>query len=431
MSRRGGKKVGIVSTEAILYPTGCKDVSDDMHVDELIRRLKVLATTFQSMGQEENAYDEYVPVCLHLAEEGFLHHTSRDVRLLVACCLADILRIYAPEAPYKDQEQIKIIFKFLIGQLEGLKDPKDAAFKRYFYLLENLAYVKSFNMCFDLDDAQEIFCSLFELIFSIVNDEHSAKVKSFMLDVLCPLISECDTVSNELLNIILGNIVEPIKTSKKNTYQLAKDLIIKCSETLEPYIQNFFNQVLICGKDESNLFISQKVYDLIYELNHICPLILISVIPQLEYKLKSSDEAERVSSVSLLAKMFSEKGSSLAVNHAPLWQAFLGRFNDICVPIRIKCVQYSMHFLLNHTELREDIVDTLRLRQHDGEENVRFEVVKAIVATAKLDFGVVSENEHLLNYVKERTLDKKVRPFYLESSRFVICIFYILQFQIF
>jgi len=59
-----------------------------------------------------------------------------------------------------------------------------------------------------------------------------------MLDVLCPLITECDTVSSELLNIILVNIVEPVKTSKKNAYHLAKELIVKCSETLEPYIQN-------------------------------------------------------------------------------------------------------------------------------------------------------------------------------------------------
>jgi sister-chromatid-cohesion protein PDS5 len=70
------------------------------------------------------------------------------------------------------------------------------------------------------------------------SDENSEKVKSFMLDVLCPLISECDSVSNELLNIILTNIVEPVKTAKKNAYNLAKELIIKCSETLEPYIQN-------------------------------------------------------------------------------------------------------------------------------------------------------------------------------------------------
>ena len=78
-------------------------------------------------------------------------------------------------------------------------------------------------------------------MYFFFSDEHSGKVKSFMLDVLCPLVSECDTVSNELLNIILANIVEPIKTSKKNAYNLAKELIVKCSETLEPYIQNVNN----------------------------------------------------------------------------------------------------------------------------------------------------------------------------------------------
>lgn len=71
----------------------------------------------------------------------------------------------------------------------------------------------------------------------IFSDEHSGKVKSFMLDVLCPLITESDIVSNELLDIILMNIVEPNKTQKKNAYLLAKELVIKCSDTLEPYIQ--------------------------------------------------------------------------------------------------------------------------------------------------------------------------------------------------
>lgn len=76
--------------------------------------------------------------------------------------------------------------------------------------------------------------------------------------------------------------------------------------------------------------------------------------------------------------------------------------------IRIKCVQYSMHFLLNHPELRKDITETLKLRQHDSDENVRYEVVMAIVTTAKRDFEVVSDSEDLLEFVKERTLDKKV-----------------------
>ena len=298
---------------------------------------------------------------------------------------------------------------FLIKQLNGLKDPKDAAFKRYFYLLENLAYVKSFNMCFELEECQEIFCTLFQLMFKIVNDEHSGKVKSFMLDVLCPLITESDSVSFDLLDLILINIVEPQKTQKKHAYSLAKELIAKTSDTLETYVTTFFNQLLILDKYEKNYMIMPKIFDVIYELNVISPNILLHVLPQLEVKLKSTQEVERLKAVSLLARMFSEKDSVLASKHIALWKNFLGRFYDIAVPIRIKCVQSTMHFLLNHPNLRSDVIETLKVRQHDSDETVRYEVVMAIVETAKRDFQIVSESEDLLEFVKERTLDKKFK----------------------
>lgn len=393
----------------IIYPHGCKAISEDLGSDELIRRLKTLANTLQGMGQDDGLYHQYIPLALHLAEESFLTHASRDVQLLIACCVADVLRVYAPEAPYKDQEQVKGIFLFLIKQLNGLKDPKDPAFKRYFYLLENLAYVKSFNMCFELEDCQEIFCALFTLMFKIVNDEHSGKVKSFMLDVLCPLITESDTVSNELLDIILINVVEPQKSTRKNSYYLAKELISKTSETLAPYITTFFNQILVLDKLDKGYSIYAKVYDLIYELNVINTNILLKVLPQLECKLKSGQEIERQKAVALLARMFSEKDSILAKQHSSLWRQFLGRFYDIAVPIRIKCVQSTMHFLLNHPHLRPDIIEVLKVRQHDSDETVRYEVVMAIVETAKRDFQIVSESEDLLEFVKERTLDKKFK----------------------
>jgi sister-chromatid-cohesion protein PDS5 len=83
--------------------------------------------------------------------------------------------------------------------------------------------------------------------------------------------------------------------------------------------------VLILGKEEKGLGICGKVYDLIYELNHICPSVLLAVLPQLECKLKSAQEAERLGAVALLARMFSERDSNLARHHTQLWKAFLGR----------------------------------------------------------------------------------------------------------
>ena len=40
----------------ILYPPGCREVTEDLSPDELIRRLKTLAHTLQSMGQDDGAY---------------------------------------------------------------------------------------------------------------------------------------------------------------------------------------------------------------------------------------------------------------------------------------------------------------------------------------------------------------------------------------
>lgn len=69
---------------------------------------QTLAHTLQAMGQDEGMYQQYIPLALHLAEDHFLLHTSKDVQLLIACCIADVLRVYAPEAPYKDPEQVKV-----------------------------------------------------------------------------------------------------------------------------------------------------------------------------------------------------------------------------------------------------------------------------------------------------------------------------------
>ncbi|GIY69564.1 sister chromatid cohesion protein PDS5 homolog B-A [Caerostris extrusa] len=406
-------KASLKKEPKIVYPTGVKEINNELSTDDLVRRLKECAQSFQNMSQEEDN-SAYIPLAMHLVSDFFLEHQSKDVRLLIACCIADVFRVFAPDAPYKDPQQLQAIFYFFIEQLQGLEDPKDTIFKRYFYLLENLAWVKTFNICIELEENQQIFCKLFKLIFSIVNDNHSAKVKNFMLDMMCPLLLEADVISQPLLDIILGQIVEPKgirllisskKTQNKNSYNLARDIIKRTQTILEPYVHGFFNNALILGKVESVLV--NKLFDLIYELNAICPNMLAAVLPQLEFKLKSSIEKERLDVTKLLARMFSDRNSDLAIQNKILWTCFLGRFNDISCQVRVRCVQYAMHFLLNHPELRADITEQMKLRQHDPDETVRYEVVMAIISAAKKDFNSVTDE--LLNFVKERTLDKKFK----------------------
>lgn len=60
------------------------------------------------------------------------------------------------------------------------------------------------------------------------------------------------------------------------------------------------------------------------------------------------------------------------------------------------------------------------MRSHDPEEAIRHDVIVSIVTASKKDLSLV--NDHLLNFVRERTLDKRV------SSYFYLFIYLLLPF---
>uniref|UniRef100_D3ZXE2 PDS5 cohesin associated factor B n=1 Tax=Rattus norvegicus TaxID=10116 RepID=D3ZXE2_RAT len=378
----------------ITYPPGVKEISDKISKEEMVRRLKMVVKTFMDMDQDSEEEKElYLNLALHLASDFFLKHPDKDVRLLVACCLADIFRIYAPEAPYTSPDKLKVSI-----------ERKYYPFFEFCYI--NIAWVKSYNICFELEDSNEIFTQLYRTLFSVINNGHNQKVHMHMVDLMSSIICEGDTVSQELLDTVLVNLVPAHKNLNKQAYDLAKALLKRTAQAIEPYITNFFNQVLMLGKTSIS-DLSEHVFDLILELYNIDSHLLLSVLPQLEFKLKSNDNEERLQVVKLLAKMFGAKDSELASQNKPLWQCYLGRFNDIHVPIRLECVKFASHCLMNHPDLAKDLTEYLKVRSHDPEEAIRHDVIVSIVTAAKKDILLV--NDHLLNFVRERTLDKRWR----------------------
>uniref|UniRef100_A0A3B4BN99 PDS5 cohesin associated factor A n=1 Tax=Periophthalmus magnuspinnatus TaxID=409849 RepID=A0A3B4BN99_9GOBI len=391
----------------VVYPPGVKEITDKISNDEVVKRLKMVVKTYMDMDQDsEEEKQQYLGLALHLASDFFLRNPNKDVRLLVACCLADIFRIYAPEAPYTSHDKLKEIFLFITRQLKGLEDTKSPQFNRYFYLLENLAWVKSYNICFELEDCNEIFIQLFKTLFSVINNSHNQKVQLHMMDLMSSIIMEGDGVTQELLDTILINLIPAHKNLNKQAYDLAKTLLKRTVQTIESCIANFFNQVLVMGKSSVS-DLSEHVFDLIQELFAIDPMLLTSVMPQLEFKLKSNDGEERLAVVRLLAKLFGAKDSELASQNRPLWQCFLGRFNDIHVPVRLECVKFASHCLMNHPDLARDLTEYLKVRSHDPEEAIRHDVIVTIINAGKKDLNLV--NDQLLGFVRERTLDKRWR----------------------
>eukprot|EP00126_Sphaerothecum_destruens_P014224 Sdes_comp24496_c0_seq1m22393 len=84
-----------------------KDICPKLPRDELLRRLKVLST-FLSEFDQDGDVSAISQFSEQLAKPEILNHKDKDVKLSTACCLADVLRIYAPDAPYA-QAQLKAV----------------------------------------------------------------------------------------------------------------------------------------------------------------------------------------------------------------------------------------------------------------------------------------------------------------------------------
>ena len=83
---------------------------------DLARRLEATLTALRSADQESQppGLDN---VAAGLVLPALLHSKVHEVALLTCCCLADVLRLYAPDAPYNDDQKL---VRALFGALTPL-----------------------------------------------------------------------------------------------------------------------------------------------------------------------------------------------------------------------------------------------------------------------------------------------------------------------
>lgn len=77
-------------------------------IAELLRRLTTLSKELRAMEQEEIDRDSLTKVAKELAGHHLLAHKDKGVRAWTACCLVEILKLCAPDAPYTGA-QLKVV----------------------------------------------------------------------------------------------------------------------------------------------------------------------------------------------------------------------------------------------------------------------------------------------------------------------------------
>jgi sister chromatid cohesion protein PDS5 len=76
-------------------------------VGDLLSRLQNLSQELKALEQDQVERTAFTRVAQDLASANLIAHKDKGIRAYTACCVVDILRLCAPDAPFKNA-QLKV-----------------------------------------------------------------------------------------------------------------------------------------------------------------------------------------------------------------------------------------------------------------------------------------------------------------------------------
>ncbi|KAK4687777.1 sister chromatid cohesion protein PDS5, partial [Tremellales sp. Uapishka_1] len=408
--------------------------------DVLLKKLKTLFQKLQELVQDETDLRSVDKVKKPLVTDSLMHHKDRGVRAYTACCLAEILRIYAPDAPYTGEE-LRDIFQFFVIQVcdnlkvassqvrplmtsksRGTQDAQPSVqritdipyFTEYSSLLENLANFQSVVLILDVPGGDDLMERYFNGFMEIIRPDMNKSLIRHLAEILSTLIDESASIPSGVMDCLIRQFENYASSPETPSFQLAVDVCNQTAERLQRHILAHYSEVqLNHGRDPSpaDLKILAEAHTLLLTMYRHCPALLLNVIPLLEDNLRAVDEIPlRQMSVRTLGAIFGERTKAGATDFAraypSAWKAWLGRRLDKALLVRLAWVEASRDILIHHPDLRQDLQVDLIDRISDPDEKVRAAICK-VIGSLDYETALHHVNEKTIRAVGGRISDKK------------------------
>lgn len=379
---------------------------------EIVSELKTLFSGLTAVAQEdfEANCQKLQFIAERLIEDKLLKHPDRSVRLLVVCCCAHILRLFAPEAPYSN-EQIYDIFSIAISHLKTLGDTKNAYYSYVFCLVESLATFKSIVLLHNLDN-EDLLVTIFRLAFDLVTNPSvsNSPARLHLLDILQTLIEEADgPPSPQITEIILSNCgaIQRIESRLFVT-----DLLSSSPQQIGTGIATIINSSYLeyCSSNSpQKLENLRKIHTQIIESCHMAPPAFLPALALFEEELLSADVDLRTMVTVTLASLFSNP--SLISEYSSCWASWLQKSNDRLAHARISWAKCACDLLpttsanpLGMKQLQEAISERMIDQDARVRERVLFHIGGTLAKPSLVSNTILSET--MVEEIIERCRDK-------------------------
>ncbi|CAL0325916.1 unnamed protein product [Lupinus luteus] len=204
--------------------------------NQLLQLLNELALVLATVNQAptEPIQKSLVPSMKALISDELLRHTDEDVKISVTCCITQITRIAAPEAPY-DDDRMKEIFKLIVAAFGKLSDVSGRCYEKVLTIIDNVAKVRLCLVMLDLQ-CDDLVIEMFQHFLRNIRSNHPRRVIDWMVTIMTLVIAESEEVSSDLLRPLLDSVRKENQTISPSSWTLGEKVITNCAVKLKPYI---------------------------------------------------------------------------------------------------------------------------------------------------------------------------------------------------
>ncbi|KAH8704565.1 sister chromatid cohesion and DNA repair protein [Phaeosphaeriaceae sp. PMI808] len=335
-------------------------------VGELLTRLEKLLNEVRTIDQEEAHRESLMPVAQELVHQSLLQHKDNGVRARAVCCIVDMLRLFAPDAPYPASKLKDVFSVIILKMLPLLADPNHPYNSEHMYILRSLAEWKSILLINEIPGSDQLTSALFTTCFDVLSgpsksdngDELSKNVEHHMTEVLSTVIDEASAVAHDVVDVIVAQFLwaDPITLGgsaksrkgaqidvKQSTlrrkaappaYNMARNVCNAFPEKMARLIGNYFSSVIVDftnlgasfrrnratsedpdddaprGPSDDDINEASKAHRLLRELWKCCPGVLKDIIPRLQDELATENVQLRQLATDTFGDMISGIGAA-------------------------------------------------------------------------------------------------------------------------
>nr|ACD56617.1 hypothetical binding protein [Gossypioides kirkii] len=343
------------------------------------------------------------PLRNSVVKHGLSNHTDKDVRLLAAICISEFFRILAPQPPFADKH-LRDIFKLIISIFSELADTTSAFFSRRVKILETVARCKCCVIMLDIG-CNDLILEMFKTFFSVVRDHHQQSLINDVLSIMTHILNE--EVSHQLMDVILGNLIQESKDATSAASQLAASVIRSCAEKLQPFVCGFLTSCSL-DRDSVGSELKEFYHEIVLKIFQCDPEMLNAIIPCLTQELMTDQVDVRIKAVNLIGKLLLRPEYRVAQRYHAIFVEFLKRFADKSSEVRVTALQCAKACYLANPSGREslELLPAIKDRLLDFDDKVRMQAVIVACDIARSNLKYTSHE--FVSEFTERLRDKKI-----------------------